>query len=443
MEDKNERLKFFTVVGSFTEFCVNDGIDEFLKEGVLIDRRYGNPMEMDAYSIYNTLKFEELFLLKENTDFKVLILQALLKRRQDCGGFWIHNAWEHDEVHLRFTAAGIKLLVELINDGLFDDFVSFNEILNKHLSYHDKLDQGVWFLHDSIELKGEYHDYYFPNNAFGSSVNNMLILNTHLDTLNTLGFVLLSQKIKQNFSKEIIAYWKDLFDQGIQGLQYVIENQKESGFYKIDPHFRNFFIKNRKSWLITKIKEKYFYRFRLPLKSKYPVFFHPDGYTEREIGLAGVNFNYHLINLSDISKLIITLKRLNKYKLNDFVDLLEFKVKKGIDFIVTNTNFQEYLRSHSKEKSIELCEVIAMTLHWVDSLPNEWVQLYFKFRDLNSPTPGLKGYDGFFNNFMQKRANLLNISVPGHLNFDLFIINDYEIYSFDLKSKTYSKLQVQ
>ena len=76
-------------------------------------------MEMDAYSIYLALKAIELSTGSSLQALKKRLADAVVRRMDQCGGFWRHGAWTGSEleIHMRFTAAAIRLLVEAAQDN--------------------------------------------------------------------------------------------------------------------------------------------------------------------------------------------------------------------------------------------------------------------------------------------------------------------------------------
>ena len=185
----------FTLIGSCLPINVPSEVEKVCYKDRLIDRRDNSPMEMDGYSLYLALKAYEIRYSSDLYDEKTEIVSALLERLHQCGGFWSHGKWtaNKEEIHLRFTSAAIRLLVEAYIDGIIKDTFLIKRLLYNHLKYSEKLDMGEWFLHDSFE--SEIHNLHYPshfskNNQWGSSYRNLLVLNTHIDTLNTLLFTL-------------------------------------------------------------------------------------------------------------------------------------------------------------------------------------------------------------------------------------------------------------
>lgn len=146
--------------------------------------------ELDAYALYVTLSGLELStgkrfysLLKRQVVFSVIARQA------EDGG-WYHGEWtDHMEAHYRLHGGAMHLLTAALEE--WPDDAVIRASLEKAAAYisgrSTKIDAGTWYLHDSLEQTPEsaklYPFRWVPGTAFGKSPNNMLVLNTHLDTM--------------------------------------------------------------------------------------------------------------------------------------------------------------------------------------------------------------------------------------------------------------------
>ena len=181
-----------TILGTCLEANIPDDLECFFNDCILIDRRNHKPMEMDAYSLYLALKSLEQNYSIDYKPYRKKILDSILQRYHACGEFWNHSHWTSSsrEVHLRFTSWAIRLLIEAFRDNLFNDPEIIISALRKQISFHERLQSNtLWFLHDSLETdtyNGSYPQNLQSNEVFGSSINNTMTLNTHLDTLTTL-----------------------------------------------------------------------------------------------------------------------------------------------------------------------------------------------------------------------------------------------------------------
>lgn len=116
------------------------------------------------------------------------ILDAVIRRQSEDGG-WHHGEWtDDDEPHSRLHARGLHRLMDELETAPSD---AMREALNEGVAFlaerTDTLDSGTWFLHDSLELSVESMPKrpfeWASSRAFGKSESNMLVLDTHLDTL--------------------------------------------------------------------------------------------------------------------------------------------------------------------------------------------------------------------------------------------------------------------
>ena len=113
----------------------------------------------------------------------------------------------------------------------------------------DKLNDGaVWFLHDTLEMpeyNSEFYNGSVKNNHWGSSSMNQLILNTHVDSLNTLLYIKLYLK---TLSKEDTSFIDKNIKGGIKALNNIYSDKKNKIlkyiYQKLDTFFRDRHFKN-------------------------------------------------------------------------------------------------------------------------------------------------------------------------------------------------------
>lgn len=298
-----------TVLGSGSLVELPTDVDSFVRNGYLIDRRNGSLMEMDAIGLYSIAE-----ILKEKDKIRNLVINGIctnLNASKDFG-FWKHGVWGHDEVHLRFTSSALRLLLLIDNSQELHHGLDKNELLLKHLEYSELLDEGRWFFHDSIEPScASYPQAHINNKCLGSSLGNMMILNTHLDTMTTL---LMYQYSCHD--KAIDAYITD----SIKALDFYIESASKLplAFEKIDGIIRNNYLKlfgNKK--LVSKIirgglSVLYYRKIRLLFKKVYNVALFSDGYIERDLCLGGPSFDYHVVNIWDLARVLTWLNNAKK-----------------------------------------------------------------------------------------------------------------------------------
>ncbi|MDP3872675.1 MAG: hypothetical protein Q8Q80_08430 [Methyloversatilis sp.] len=144
--------------------------------------------ELDAYALYVTLSG-----LLRGTGKKIYELMRRqivfsVVARQSSDGGWYHGEWTDEmESHYRLHAAGMLLLAAYFEEAQ-DPVVG--EAIKRACAFAaariDRIDSGVWYLHDSLEETEEtlkrYPFRYEISRALGKSRSNLMVLNTHLDT---------------------------------------------------------------------------------------------------------------------------------------------------------------------------------------------------------------------------------------------------------------------
>lgn len=145
--------------------------------------------ELDAYGLYliaaglGKATGRQLYSL-----IKRQIVYSVIARQAEDGG-WYHGEWTDGmESHYRLVVGALLMLSAYLEDH---DQLLVRTALEKGVSFlsgrAQQIDAGTWFMHDSLERGPEdIRRYPFPwvkSTALGKSPTNMLILNTHLDTI--------------------------------------------------------------------------------------------------------------------------------------------------------------------------------------------------------------------------------------------------------------------
>lgn len=402
--DCNDSVRF-TIIGSWAEVSLPIDLGLFYRGGVLIDRRNNTPMEMDAYSLYLALRALELAY---GTDYRATrrrLVDAVAARMEECGGFWSHGAWTgfSEEIHMRFTAAAIRLLMEALDDGLVSSVSAVLGALKRHLSYSEALASGTWYLHDSLELAEAATRQPYPvanNRAWGSSVKNCLVLNTHLDTLVT-GMAMLRRCDLPLRDRE---YLRGKLEAGIGALAVVLSTQSSAlwrAFAKTDclvrsPYFRSYSSLWAAVGLLASVFRKVYFRTRQRIRSLFPAFAFPDGYLERDISLRGTDFEYHIVNVYDLARFLIQARESELACDPLLLTRCEELVDAGIDHAIVTPYWHFVVDSMKRDgKAILLCEAIVARLGTRASadVPRHWIDAYCTIRRCISPTPAIAGYD--------------------------------------------------
>ncbi|KAF0102863.1 MAG: hypothetical protein FD187_774 [bacterium] len=145
--------------------------------------------ELDAYALYVVLTGLLRATGKRMYDLlRTQVVFSVIARQAKDGG-WYHGEWTQDmESHHRLVNGAIVMLTAYL--GEYEDPV-VRTALEKGMAFlvrhTQKITAGTWFMHDSLEADvhslAKYPFPYARSTALGKSVGNMLILNTHLDSL--------------------------------------------------------------------------------------------------------------------------------------------------------------------------------------------------------------------------------------------------------------------
>lgn len=361
---------------------------------------------MDAYSAYLALKACDDGG-EVNRAARQRIVEVIEARRQACGGLWRHGVWAPaaEEIHLRFTAAALRLLVEAHVDGLYPNVPALATTLKAHLSHAEQLDIGPWFLHDSLECP-EFAEHAlekpWPNQLWGSTLGNCLVLNTHIDTLLTLYDVLARVALSAEDREDLTNL--------AQAATMTLERSLAASppwwwgvFGMIDSLARGFLLNNPqpKSRIANIVKWRIvingWFRLRRRVKARAGIFVFGDGYLERDISLLGYFMDYHVYNLHDLVRLVRCTDRsaplaaaLRKRILAIVGDAIDYACRAPYaDFVIAGTR--------ENGRAAVLAEAIKAwrTLSPDGSVPAAWTAMAERIAQIVPPTPALMGYDPF------------------------------------------------
>lgn len=374
----------------------------FFRKGTAINPKYGKPFEHQIYGVYLALQALEL---RQDTDYsklKTKIVNAVLARRKDCNGFWLHNQPPGPGViHFRSTSSAIRLLVEAYVDGLIHDENLIGISLRKHLSFSERLDNGgLWFYHDSLESflsNSPDPRRMFKNTAWGSSTQNALVLNTHIDTLVTILHVLKWVNLPDD-DRQVFA---EFLEAGLNTLQYILtplSGLMQASFQVFDSFARKQIFKCYKDCCFLGYRAwckaffLYYSRLRPYLKVKFPFFIYNDGFLERDLGRFGLSYIYHLVNTRDLAKLALQLDAHSLYA--ELSKSLRQIVIKGLQYTFSPSYFRYIEYSFTKRNDpILACEALFTLFRREQLLSDIWIQRYISIRRRLPPTPALLGYD--------------------------------------------------
>jgi hypothetical protein len=390
-----------TLFGSWQERRLPSELGRLFKDGILIDPRNGLPMEMDAYSAYLTLTALELRLGVVLKTEKRILVDAIVARLNEESPF-THGVWTPRDVHMRFTAAAVRLLSEASRDGLLPDPSALVGAVRFHLSFSERLKKGLWFLHDNLEFSGwseENPARFSRNNVWGSSTKNTLVLNTHLDTLSTLIDIL------PLFTLDEAQQLREKIADGLDALDFVLTQRSRGwgAFSAADRIYRTLLFNSygntsREFIKIRELATKAYSRFRMHAKSIAPGYAMGDGYIERDIGFPGIYFEYHMLNVQDISRLIYKLRAVEYQDRVALTDELRRIADRGIDYAISSeyVKVMESWRPKSG-RAIALCEAILLRVgdNGGKDIPDGWLRAYCAIRRQTAPTSAIVGYDPY------------------------------------------------
>lgn len=375
-----------TVLGSCTVIQYPQDIERFFNDENLVDVRHGCRMEMDVLPLY--------FIAELHKDDELMrrLETGLLKNLQDSGGdLWKCGMWGHNEIHLRFTSVALRYMI--LNKQAFSEAL-VEACMQNHMAHHDNAFGGIWFYHDSIEtFKQNYYRTWNGKSCGNASPNNMLIINTHLDTLITL---LVAQKCDIAFTDR-----DQVIDKALRALEQYFKETICVPWIgsQVDSFFRMLLIKNTgKSNLISRIliqlvDRVYYRKIRFFFKKRFNVRRFSNGFLERDLRLNGPSLDYHIVNLWDMSRLLLWLNY-NKIVLKSVSEELFSSALDGLKYCYESTSYRCFLKKLSIKKGVsnELLEAVA--IQFALGRRDDWLaKLYLDWRAFAPPSIGILGSD--------------------------------------------------
>ena len=281
-------------------FMVNGSVYEY-REGIGSYARF--PSQQAALFLYKLVHLERVRLGAIADAVKGEIAHSVLLDLQP-DGRWVHGCWSEDmETHTRFHVDGIHLLLDYFEETGESVFLEKALLAASYLlSLTDTLSGGtLWFLHDTMELGG---DYIYPvrrSKAFGKSETNTLCLNTHLSALCVL--IRLYRKTGKEEFREAIK-------RGLGAARMVLEEEPATSLYRLlfyiaDLSFdRAPYAGSRGLPTLSELLKIVLGRFAgrvIPhVKHLFPRFLMPNGFVTRHLSLGHESYSYHIINLYDM-----------------------------------------------------------------------------------------------------------------------------------------------
>ncbi|MGE3771985.1 MAG: hypothetical protein AB7I32_03610, partial [Gammaproteobacteria bacterium] len=261
------------------------------------------------------------------------LLLAVLDRQDDDGGYR-HGEWtEANEAHFRLHASAMHLMMDALAAAP-DPAVS--AALARAMAFatrqRDRTAFGDWFLHDELELSAAGMDAgpfkWIPSTACGKSPTNMLVLNTHLDTLVAL---LRYRELTGDRSYDALA------DSAQASAAAVLNLRPMEWLYGL--LFRLFalvFLPTRRAAALPlpqRALKRIAWRYLLPwlprLKARWPRLVMPGGYVDRDLSLRTWSHRYLTVNALDLARIARRAPDSARYR-EVLADALRFSATSGI-----------------------------------------------------------------------------------------------------------------
>lgn len=297
--------------GSHTLYARPADLYQHLIHGHIYENRSQWPFnwkicsENDAHSLYVTLS--GLFRSTDKRIYDLLRKQVVLSVVDRLGedGAFRHGEWSRNmECHYRLHASGIHLMLDYLAEH---DDPTVADALQRAARFlaarPDKTDLGQWFLHDELE-QSEAGMRQSPftwkaSRVLGKSPTNMLVLNTHLDTLIGL----------DRYRRERgDATLDELLDSAHGAAMRVLALRPAEALYRLVAKvlYLTFLPPEKAARLpfLQRALKRVGWKWLAPrlhlLKTAFPRLVFPGGFIDRAVSLKGVSDAYQPINLMDL-----------------------------------------------------------------------------------------------------------------------------------------------
>lgn len=295
--------------------------------------------EMSGESMYLYLQGLNDTISKER---KEQVINALIDRINFCGGKLEHKSSKGGfDLQLRASSAAIRTLLYAYKDG-FDTLGFLRKLVNEHYVYKFKVfDDAYWFCHDSSEYNNDLPKTYIKRSKCGTVPNNAFIINTHLDSLNTL--LLLKIHNISNFSFDL----DDYILKGIRGLQYSFSyRNKFRVVQKLDEQIMNFSLKHECTYsiLIDRILHSTLF------KLLSPCLYFDNGFIGRDLSVVNRHLDYLVVNIVDFARYYLLIHRSPFFS---FASVEEIKgiILKAVNLIQTNKLIREKIEANDIQRA--------------------------------------------------------------------------------------------
>lgn len=306
--------------------------------------------EMSGESMYNCLLEEERLSKKNYYSKKKSIITALLDRRKECGSFYTHAALhgDTDDTQLRSTSAVIRTLLLGLRDGLIEKEI-IEDVVEKHFKYYLTWNESIWFCHDTSEYHNLGPRTHFKVGYMDKDSRNTVTLNTHFDSMTTLGLVLGANILKDS------SHYIELYKKGLSAINKILSYEKSIDFVdtflqSIDTLFLKRAFKKRQN-----IVDKFYSRIYHPVCFKIikPTIFFKNGFIGRDLAVMNIHVDYLLVNIVDMLRFLKGYFRVSA-EIDGFTfdekELL-YRIHSAVRLVQNEQFIMEYIHSNDLQKA--------------------------------------------------------------------------------------------
>ena len=301
----------YFLLGSHTRYGQPADLYRHLIHGRVYEDRYAWPhkrricSENDAHALH--LVFSGLQRATGKRIYALLkaqLLLSVLSRQSEDGGFR-HGEWtDNMESHYRLHCSAMHLMMDALSED--DDPVVRSALARGMAFISDKRDAtevGAWFYHDELEAseagmrRAPFK--WWPGTALGKSPQNMLVLNTQLDTL-----VALDRYGALTGDTQYVP----LVESGYKAARAVLSLRPMEWLYRLLFSAIDLTLLPTEQAARLPLWKRLWKRIgwqvfipRLPrIKTRFPRLAMPGGYVDRELSLQTWAFDYLAVNLMDL-----------------------------------------------------------------------------------------------------------------------------------------------
>lgn len=301
----------YFLLGSHTRYGQPADLYRHLAHGWVYEDRYAWPhqrricSENDAHALHLVLSGLHHATGKRIYDlFSTQLLLSVLSRQSEDGGFR-HGEWTDTmESHYRLHCSAMHLMMDALSE---DDEPVVRSALARGMAFisdkRDATEVGAWFYHDELETSAagmrRAPFKWWPGTALGKSPQNMLVLNTQLDTL-----VALDRYATLTGDTQYVP----LVESGYEAAHAVLSLRPMEWLYRLGFSAIDLTLLPTEqaarlpAWkrVWKRIGWQMFIPWLPRLKTRFPRLVMPGGYIDRELSLQTWAYDYLAVNLMDL-----------------------------------------------------------------------------------------------------------------------------------------------